>query len=74
MEIKTYKVKEYNSTKKTVVIINDEPVCIIKGKKTLATILAYAQGYQVEIKDGKIKKAIDKAIEEENKVIDRCVC
>ena len=45
MEIKTYKVKEYNSTKKTVVIINDEPVCIIKGKKTLATILAYAQGY-----------------------------
>ena len=38
--------------------------CIIKGKKTLATILAYAQGYEVEIKDGKIKKAIDKAIEE----------
>lgn len=62
MKIKTYKVKQYNSTNKTVVMIDDEPVCIVKGKKTLSNILAYIQGYEVEIKDGKVKKSIDKAI------------
>ena len=62
MEVKTYKVKQYNSTNKTVVMIDDEPVCIVKGKKTLSNILAYIQGYEVEIKDGKVKKSIDKAI------------
>lgn len=62
MEIRTYKVKQYNSTSKTVVFIDGQPICIVKGKKTLSNILAYIQGYEVEIKDGKIKKSIDKVI------------
>ena len=62
MNIQTYKVKQYNSTTKTVVCIDDKPVCIVKGQKTLSNILAYMQGYDVEIKDGKVKKNIDKMI------------
>jgi hypothetical protein len=65
MEIKLYKVKQYNSTSKTVVCIDGQPVCIVQGKKTLSNILAYLQGYEVEIKDGKIKKILNKYRESE---------
>lgn len=65
MRVDTYRVKQYNSTSKTVVCIDGQPICIVKGKKTLSNILAYIQGYEVEVKDGKIKKIIDKYKESE---------
>lgn len=62
MEVKVYKVKQYNSVTKTVVCVNGKPVCICGNGKTLAKVEAYLQGYQVDIKDGKIKKALDEVM------------
>lgn len=64
MKIKTFKVKQYNSTIKTVVMVNDEPVCICGSGQTLSTILSYLQGYSEVITDGKVKKRLDKVREE----------
>lgn len=62
MKIDTYRVKQYNSTSKTVVCIDGKPICIVQGRgKTLSIIISYIQGYDVEIFDGKIKKIIDKS-------------
>lgn len=61
MKIDTYRVKQYNSTSKTVVCIDGNPVCIVSGcGKTLSNIVAYIQGYDVKINDEKIKRVIDK--------------
>lgn len=61
MKIDTYRVKQYNSTSKTVVCIDGKPICIVQGcGKTLSNIISYIQGYDVKIIDGKIKKVIDK--------------
>ena len=61
MRIDTYRVKQYNSTSKTVVCIDGKPICIVQGfGKTLSNIISYIQGYDVEIFDGKIKKILDK--------------
>lgn len=64
MRIDTYRVKQYNSTTKTVITVNDVPVCIVAGKGiTASNIIAYLQGCDVEIKDGAVKKILDKARE-----------
>lgn len=61
MIVDTYRVKQYNSTSKTVVCIDGKPICIVQGcGKTLSNIISYIQGYDVKIIDGKIKKIIDK--------------
>jgi hypothetical protein len=61
MNITTYRVKQYNSTYKTVVCVDDKPVCIVSGTgKTLSNIIAYLNGYDVPIADGKIKIALDR--------------
>lgn len=63
MDIKTYRIKQYNSTYKTVITVNGEPVCIVQGTgKTVSNIIAYLNGYDVEISDNKIKKKLDKVI------------
>ena len=60
MKIATYRVKQYNSTPKTVVMVNDKPVCIVSGcGKTVSNILAYLNGYDVPIADEKVKRALD---------------
>ena len=63
MEITTYRIKQYNSTNKTVVLVDNKPVCIVSGSttgKTVSNIMAYLEGYDVPINDGKIKKLLDK--------------
>ena len=65
MKITWKKVKQYNSTKKFVIMVDGEPVCICKREKTAADIISYLEGYNVEIKDGKIKKILDKIRERE---------
>ena len=62
MEIKTYKVKQYNSTTKTVVVVDNTPICICGSGKTLSNVLSYLQGYSKDITDGKIKKLLDKEL------------
>lgn len=61
MKITTYRVKQYNATYKTVVCVDDKPVCIVAGvEKTLSNVIAYLNGYDADIADGKIKIALDR--------------
>ena len=63
MNVTTYRIKQYNSTYKTVVCVNGKPVCIVAGVgKTLSNVIAYLNGYDAPIADGKIKIALDTAI------------
>lgn len=67
MNITTYRIKQYNSTSKTVICVNDKPICIVAGVgKTVSNIIAYLNGYDVVISDGKIKKILDICRETEN--------
>lgn len=64
MIVTTKRVKQYNSTTKTVVIIDGEPLCIVQGcGRTVSNILAYLDGYDVEISDGRIKNLLTKVRE-----------
>lgn len=76
MNITTYRVKQYNSTYKTVVCVDDKPVCIVSGiGKTLSNIIAYLNGYNVDIADGKIKIALDnRRAESESIADDKSIC
>ena len=61
MKITTHRIKQYNSTCKTVVCVDDKPICIVAGVgKTLSNVIAYLNGYDTDIADDKIKKALDK--------------
>lgn len=61
MQITTKRVKQYNSTTKTILLVDNEPICIVSGcGKTVSNIIAYLNGYDVKIADGKIKKILDK--------------
>lgn len=64
MNINAYRVKQYNSTTKTVITVDGVPVCIVAGKGiTASNVIAYLQGCDVEIKDGAVKKTLDKVKE-----------
>lgn len=63
MNVKTFRVKQYNSTSKTVIMADDEPVCIVAGcGKTVSNIVAYLSGYDVQISDERIKRKCDKIL------------
>lgn len=57
------KSKLFNSTNKYVIVIDNEIVCLTSSIKRAHKILAYAQGFEVELSDGKIKSKIDKILE-----------
>ena len=59
MNITTYRIKQYNSTSKTVICVNGKPICMAVGGKTVSNIIAYLNGYDVVIADGRIKKILD---------------
>lgn len=55
-----HRIKQYNSTYKTVVCVDGKPICIVAGVgKTLSNVIAYLNGYDVDITDGKIKKILN---------------
>lgn len=60
MKITQTRVKQYNSTYKTVVSVDGVPVCITRSNKRASDIMSYLSGYEVEINDGKLKKQLDK--------------
>ena len=63
MEITTYRVKQYNSTHKTVIMVDGKPICIVDGcGKTVSNIISYLNGYNVIIGDGRIKRILDDII------------
>ena len=60
--VRVVKSKLFNSTNKYVIVLDNEIVCLTSGIKRAHKILAYMQGYDTEMTDGKIKKEIDKAL------------
>lgn len=62
MQIKLYSVRHFFSKSRKVICVNGIPIAICRGKRTAMDIVAYLEGYQVDIKDGKLKKDLDKAI------------
>jgi len=60
MKIETYRVKQYNSTFKHVLMIDGKPILITKSPNRLSQCIAYLADKRVEIKDGTIKKLLDK--------------
>jgi hypothetical protein len=60
MNISTVKVKEYNSTNKHILIVEGNPVCIVRGNKSLNDCISYLMNREPSLKDGRIKKILDK--------------
>ena len=60
MKITQTRVKQYNSTYKTVISVDGIPVCIKRSNKRASDIVSYLSGYEAEINDGKLKKQLDK--------------
>ena len=59
MKIETYKVKQYNSTYKHILMIDGKPILITQSANRLSQCIAYLSDKRVEIKDGTIKKILD---------------
>lgn len=60
MDVRVLKVKQYNSTYKRILMIDDNPVCIVASDKRASECIQYLNGYNADINDGKIKKVLDK--------------
>ena len=59
MDIQTFKVKQYNSTYKHVLVVDGKPVLITQSANRLSKCIAYLSDKHIEIKDGAIKKILD---------------
>lgn len=62
--IKIIKVKQYSSKYVNVILVNNIPICTVRGNKSTSDIIAFLQGYETDIKDGKIKKILESLKEE----------
>lgn len=60
MDVKIMKLKQYNSTWKHLLLINDEPLCFFESQNRVNEALHYVNGYDANIDDGYIKKILDK--------------
>lgn len=58
MTVEVIRVPQYMSKKVNVIMVNGKPLCTCRGNYTTQTILAKLQGYDVDIKDGRIAKLI----------------
>ena len=68
MNITTHKIKQYDSTFKTVISVDGKPICTVAGiGKKVSDIIAYLNGYNVPIADSKIKIALDRCRAEEKR-------
>lgn len=63
MTVEVIRVPQYMSKKVNVIIVDGKPLCTCRGNYTTQTILAKLQGYDVDIKDGRIVKRIERVIE-----------
>lgn len=63
MRIETFRVKQYNSTYKHVLCIDGKPVLITESANRVSQCISYLSDKRVDIKDGTIKKILDKIIE-----------
>ncbi len=60
MDIKVKTVKQYNATYKHIVLIDGDPVCITSSGARASECIQYVNGYDANINDGAVKKALDK--------------
>ena len=63
MNIIQTRVKQYNSTYKTVILVDGIPVCLTKSNKRASDIISYLNGYDEKINDGAVKRKLDIIIE-----------
>ena len=66
MQVKTKKLKQYNSTYKYLLLVDNEPICLFKSQNQINEALQYLHGCPAKISDGKIKKVLDKVKEKYN--------
>lgn len=59
MKIETFKVKQYNSTYKHILVVDGIPIVITKSANRLSQCIAYLSDKRVEIKDGVVRKKLD---------------
>ena len=59
MKIETYTVKQYSSKTVTVICVDGKPFCTARGSRTISNIIARLNGYNVELRDGRMQKHID---------------
>ena len=55
MKFTSKRVKQYNSTRKSILLIDDEPVAIFDSDKRLSQAISYVQGYVHELKDKRVE-------------------
>lgn len=60
MNINIVKIKEYNSTYKHILVVNGTPICIVRGNNSLNDCISYLMNGEPSLKDGKIKRLLDK--------------
>lgn len=58
MNIKVIRIPQYMSKKVNVIIVDGQPLCTCRGNYTTQLIIAKLQGYDVDVKDGRINKLI----------------
>lgn len=59
MKISVVRVPQFMSKKVNVIMVDGKPLCTCRGNFTTQSIIARLQGYDVEIKDGRILKLIE---------------
>lgn len=64
INISTVKVKQFNSSYKYILMVNGNPICIVRGINTLNNCISYLMNGEPALHDGKIMKTLDKARKE----------
>jgi hypothetical protein len=59
MRVRTEKVKQYNSTRKVLLFVDDKCLCILLSEAMASECIQYLYGYDADINDNKIKKILD---------------
>lgn len=67
MKVRVVRVKQYNSTYKHILMVNDEPICVTESANRASDLIAYLGGADVKVSDGKIRRELDKAREKMKK-------
>lgn len=63
MKVKVVKVKQYNSTYKHILVVDDKPICVTESANRASDLIAYLGGADVKVSDGKIRRELDKVKE-----------
>ena len=65
MNIKVYRVPQFSAKRVNVICVNDVPLCTVRGRKTTSDIITKLNGYDVDIKDGRIDRLIEQRLKGE---------